>query len=1034
MDLAAAIGMISSLVTLEEAGRSWGLIIKDKLKRKDIDINNWDSDDPLVQACLDRFKTDMGDKYKDHIFSEEEIQEIIRGFFEQNRELHIGNEEKRQMTQIIGDILYAYNEYTKSLMTSGERTLHNTLSSDFYKIMDKLGGIEEQPRKENIKKFLRAIEISKEIELENIEELINGEYEIDRSEIIEKIQAGREKLVSIQGNAGSGKSVICKKLLKGKEYVLVTRAENLSTGKKVNDLWDCDIEDAILWLENKPLYIFIDAIEFIADCGDNAFSLLQEIYRLADKYNNVYVITSCRTTDGSAFMKINTKYRIKTYEIQNLTKEEIDKVAQKYPIILSLNQNKTYSDLLCVPFYLNLIISGGFVEENINDENNFRNLIWDRIVCLKDKCRKYGVSQSDIRETVERIVFERASSFVVGVDRDIVDSNILEALKSEGIIVESKNKIRLKYDIFEDICFERYIDKAFDVCRGLYNNFFAKIEKIGRCIYRRYQIWISNKLFVQEAREKFVYTLLTDNSIEANWKKQTEIGIVKSKYCGLFFEEFRELLDVKVIADLIDITNLYAFEAKINQSPALIMNVTPIGAAREYLIGIVFEERTSLEDNKSSIIKLCDDYSNCSYKTTETEEKACKIIIGYIDKLIEKSKEEKSYYQHDEEIVQLFLIVAKMAKASKPWLREFVENMIAEYCSGTSKRDSIAEEILEAVVKKCPISFAMELPELACRTAETLWEQRVSRKHFAYNGYDHNNVREYGLSNNADHFDNNENGVYNNTFFWYVMRCNFIKGLEWAISFVNNAVQTFAENKPDEITNIEIYFPKENKKKIYWGNGWLWMADIMEHNLPVVLTDIIFVIKKTVINTMRNSSDSAYIKGLAEYVKKNIYENANNILLLSIIEAIGMNYQKEMPGYAIELASSMELIYYDIHRSGEFMSNPTKELLEKQIMLSMGVPQITRRYEKDEKCACNLQQYFANSYLYGDDGIKNRCHVILDYLYSIYDEKTHPNENLQIKKMDFRNAAVTKIDGNTIMIEPQIKGEAQKIVKVNNPG
>lgn len=108
-----------------------------------------------------------------------------------------------------------------------------------------------------------------------------------------------------------------------------------------------------------------------------------------------------------------------------------------------------------------------------------------------------------------------------------------------------------------------------------------------------------------------------------------------------------------------------------------------------------------------------------------------------------------------------------------------------------------------------------------------------------------------------------------------------------------------------------------------------------------------------------------------------------------------------MPGYALELASSMELIYFDIHRSGEFISNPTKELLEKHIMLSMGVPEITRRYEKDEKCACNLQQYFANSYLYGDDGIKNRCHVILDYLYSIYDEKTYSNENLQIQKWIF---------------------------------
>ena len=50
MDLMAAIGLLSSIVTLEEAGRSWVLIVKDKVKRKKIDINNWDSNDPLVQA------------------------------------------------------------------------------------------------------------------------------------------------------------------------------------------------------------------------------------------------------------------------------------------------------------------------------------------------------------------------------------------------------------------------------------------------------------------------------------------------------------------------------------------------------------------------------------------------------------------------------------------------------------------------------------------------------------------------------------------------------------------------------------------------------------------------------------------------------------------------------------------------------------------------------------------------------------------------------------------------------------------------
>lgn len=40
MDLVSAIGLISSFVTLEEAGRSWILIIKDKIKRKEIDMGD----------------------------------------------------------------------------------------------------------------------------------------------------------------------------------------------------------------------------------------------------------------------------------------------------------------------------------------------------------------------------------------------------------------------------------------------------------------------------------------------------------------------------------------------------------------------------------------------------------------------------------------------------------------------------------------------------------------------------------------------------------------------------------------------------------------------------------------------------------------------------------------------------------------------------------------------------------------------------------------------------------------------------------
>ncbi len=93
------------------------------------------------------------------------------------------------------------------------------------------------------------------------------------------------------------------------------------------------------------------------------------------------------------------------------------------------------------------------------------------------------------------------------------------------------------------------------------------------------------------------------------------------------------------------------------------------------------------------------------------------------------------------------------------------------------------------------------------------------------------------------------------------------------------------------------------------------------------------------------------------------------------------------------------------------------------------MPEIERRYKKDEKCACNLQQYFSTSYLYGDQAIKNKYSAIMNYLYDLYDEASCPNENLQIQKMDFRDAIVTEVDEKTLMIEPTIKGEARRIIE-----
>ena len=78
---------------------------------------------------------------------------------------------------------------------------------------------EERSIRSNISKWKDAVKNSK-VGLESIDYKINNEYEIDRTNIIQKIRAENHKNISIQGIAGSGKSALCtsRKIFGRKRY------------------------------------------------------------------------------------------------------------------------------------------------------------------------------------------------------------------------------------------------------------------------------------------------------------------------------------------------------------------------------------------------------------------------------------------------------------------------------------------------------------------------------------------------------------------------------------------------------------------------------------------------------------------------------------------------------------------------------------------------------------------------------------------------------------------------------------------------
>ena len=887
----------------------------------------------------------------------------------------------------------------------------------------------------NIRKFKGALELSNS-GLKNIEGLINGEYEIDRNEFLEKITKDNERYISIQGGAGSGKSVLCKKYVENEKLVLYARAERFLEESHIDDIWGCCIQDVLECINGKKLIFFIDALEFIADCAETKFELLQYLYDMAAEYQNVYIVTSCRTSDKNAFIKLETNFSIKIYEVGDITEDELALLMKQYPIIHKMYKTNSYVDLLKSPFYINLIVSNSMDIDNIGDENSLREYIWKNIICLEEKSRMYGILSNKVIETVEKIVFERARKFMLGIHKDDIDRDIMHALLSEGVIAQQGDYIRLKYDIFEDICFEHYFDKAFDLCKGKYKTFYDEIENLGRCVYRRYQIWISNKMFIQVNRDKFLYSLTFSDEIPQSWKRQTEIGIVKSRFCDNYFEEQgSEILEQGMLFDFVKNINLFAFEGELlhirQESPQ--MKLSPIGNGRPCIIRLLKNEEIYKKNiiGRDDIVKLCLDYAKQEDKVAVIASDACAMMEYYVEYSLQESEQE-NYYKIIDEISSCLEALYRMADTSEEWLKKFFNTLINNYINGNRKSMRKSEDIMKWTLKNAYPALVTGLASELCSIADILWLRgKVDAEEFDFYRADRlSKGFEYGLSEKAEHYNYLYRTVYENAFLWNLFRLNFKVGFHWAIQFINRVILEYATNNPEYVIKIKVKISESNAIKEYWGNGNMWLAGIRDHKVPTLIGDVIFCLKEAIISSLEIcKKDHEFTVAFANYVKETIYSKSNNIVLLTIIESIGMHFENELPGYALDLATSIELVHWNTIRYMLYKKNPTKELLERQILKTMGIPELKDRYELDKKCDLSIQEYVSHTQIYFDSMVQDKCYGILDYLYSIIkNDAENAQDYLQIQKMDMRGAKATKITDNIIMLEPQISGEAEKIV------
>lgn len=875
----------------------------------------------------------------------EEFKNINKIYFFVLRSESINNVVSYKENKKIGNVEF---DASTDIITTGNiiEKAHN--NPDFLKAIYKMLNDDYETYNKFASKYRDAL-IASNAQIKLIRDKIGSDYEIDRIDYINNIMSSNSKFILVTGDSGVGKSVICKKVCANYGNNLFIRAESLLQVNNIYDLFSFSLSEFFEIFSGEML-IFIDSLEFIADVLRKR-DLLTAILECCSKYEKIKIIASCRTTELNSFTAIIKNYHAEIIQVNPLEKKQITKLAIDMPIIETYSRSPRYSFLIENPFYLDILISKCGNCSNFLSEKEFRKYIFDEVICIKDRIKTLDLSSNEIYSTVLDIVTTRAKEFTIGVNINKYDKNIINALISSDVLVANQNTVRMKFDIFEDICFEILFDSFFDNCKGEYSTFFNCLDSYGRCCYRRYQIWLSNKLKSKCIKDKFIYKIVFEKNNLGEWRKQTLICIVKSNYCENFFCEFSNSFNEEIIKELIECTNLYAQRIELNYKfgNKEYVFLKPIGLGRNYLIRLIHKENLLTNIDVNSIVNLCVDYAESECKDAESSYSCVKILIKLFENLLDGN-----YYKNG--IERVLGTIYKLSYFCKEWVEKLWEDIEKMYISNTNK--NFAKKIFDFTIHPSNAILVKTCKKSLFKLCEIFWLEepvKEKREFFYYDSKNDYNEGFYLNSNTA----NFKFGIdpLQSIFLYYSFIIDFKNTLTWVISFFNKLLnKSISKGISYQLTTLQT---KYGEKQYYFANTFMSFG-FVKHNSCKFISDIVY----SLIKAIESLEKEAKLVNL-EFMKDEIFKNSNNGLLFGVLAWAGISQFPQGNLYAIDLCSSIDVLNSDIHRY--VLMNPPEEVnkMEESILYSLGVMNSENLY--NVKSFKILRDYFIDAQIFNEN-------------------------------------------------------------------
>lgn len=809
------------------------------------------------------------------------------------------------------------------LITTSDLSSKAAENADFRNALFKLIKNDLDSTEDSIHHIDGAIRDSGDL-LQQIKTTIGDDFSLDRKDLIEDVLKSKARIKIIAGEAGAGKSALCRKLCEEWEtqgdIVLACRSEKLKEVKSIDDIWGFKVENILCPTNNRKVFLYVDGLEFIANILTKR-DLVYSLCELTKNNENLNILLSCRTRDLHCFRFLTNLYSSDVIKVPPLTQDETRKAIEANKALSQYISGGKYKAFLSSPFYLDFLAS---IQSSspLESYRDIRSSIWEQLVCQNRTDKQSSFNNLDIKKTIIDMTRWRAEHFTLGANRDRYNSAIIEYLISSGVVKEIGNnkQIRLSCDIFEDICFERQFDELFDESCGDFKVFFDGVKSFGRCAPRQYRNWLHSRV-VEDDDIEFALDIVSAKDVPQFWKNQTEIFLCSGELTEKAAEKILANGGDDSLLHFAEICNVWAFipdkETKINK-----LNLLPIGTMRGAIIKTI-DEKSFKWWECSCLFDLFSDSARQKDLSSEAVHSLTELCRKYIDDNL------NHYFDMKEQFETILRILLTFPNESKEWLMAFFDKIQSLYYEGAVLDSRTGEEIIDLIIEgnhpELIKSYGKDVGKIAIR----YWTEEPKYKECMRHYRETSSYGHFKMASSVDKYDKGAmSRPYGDAFFFLYFLVDFRAALAFVIDLFN------VVSKKSAFPTIEIQIDGRTKK--LYGDEFLWTINSESSLSPSILGSALFCAKigaDSCISSLQSQEDRrTFVKEMEDIISK----TSDSIAPFDILSYVCR--KRTLYEEARVLYSSPDLLYLDSIRNIKDNPGPTIELQKRQLFEAMGMP------------------------------------------------------------------------------------------------